>query len=45
MNIKDLINEKKLFIPGPGTLKMNININFSHRSEEFKKLYRNVKNR
>jgi len=44
-DFKDILKEKKLFSPGPVPKKEIINIDFSHRSKEFEKLYKNTKDK
>lgn len=40
---KSILEEKKLFSPGPIPMKQNITIDFSHRSKEFHYLYKKTK--
>lgn len=38
-----LFNTKKMFSPGPVPASLNLKLDFSHRSEEFRTLYKNTK--
>ena len=42
-NWKDILNEKKLYSPGPVPQNFSMRMDFSHRSKRFEELYKDTK--